>query len=294
VFIGIDIGGTNIKAVAVARDGAELARAMLPTDDGAEPGYKTAVPQIVAQLEKDYGAAKGIGISSPGLAARDGRTIVWMMGRMAGVMGFDWTTHLKRPTKVYVLNDAHAALLGEVWLGAAAGKSNVVLLTLGTGVGGAIMCDGRLLKGHLGRAGHLGHLSLNPNGKLDIVNTPGSVEDAIGDCTIERRSDGKFKSTRDLVAAIKTDPHAAKVWHESIRALAAAIASIVNAVDPEIVVLGGGMMAAGEALLGPLQADLDRFEWRPTGDKVRIVPAAMGDFAGAFGAAYNAIHEGKI
>lgn len=288
MIVGIDIGGTNLKAVAVGRDGRELARHTAPTGD-ADDAYKQTVPQLLQRLEREHGEAERIGISSPGLADRSGRSIAWMMGRMAGVMGLDWTVHLGRATPVRVLNDAHAALLGEVWRGAARGKTNVVMLTLGTGVGGAILCDGRLLRGHLGRAGHLGHLSLDPDGTLDIVNTPGSLEDTIGDCTVAARSGGAYRSTRELVAALDRDERARQVWGRSIRALAAAMVSIANAVDPEVFVLGGGIVAAGEKLLTPLQAELDRFEWRPTGQNLQLAPAMLGDFAGAFGAASHAL-----
>jgi glucokinase len=89
---------------------------------------------------------------------------------LQGLENFDWSDYLK--ASVRVLNDAHAALLGESWLGAVAGKRNVFLLTLGTGVGGAILSEGHLLRGTIGRAGHLGHITLNPNGTLDIVQLP--------------------------------------------------------------------------------------------------------------------------
>jgi glucokinase len=95
-----------------------------------------------------------------------------MQGRLNGLQGFVWTDFLDSPRPVVVLNDAHAALLGEVWKGAARGYNNVILLTLGTGVGGALLIDGRLAQGNIGRAGHLGHVSLNSDGAPDIAGTP--------------------------------------------------------------------------------------------------------------------------
>src|SRR5207249_2187105 len=127
-----------------------------------------------------------------GLPARDGRSIASMPGRLAGLEGLNWQQWLGLAKPVPVFNDAQAALLGEVWLGAAKGAANAVLLTLGTGVGGAAMVDGRVLRGHLGRAGHLGHVALDPDGPGDIVNTPGSLEDAIGEHTLTVRSRGGF------------------------------------------------------------------------------------------------------
>ena len=194
--------------------------------------------------------------------------------------------------EVRVLNDAHAALLGEVWQGAGKGLRDVVLLTIGTGVGGAVVSDGRLLRGHMGRAGHLGHISLDPHGDLDIANTPGSLEDAIGNASLARRSEGRFKMTRELIEALlHGDAFAAKIWDESIRALAAGIASLINCFDPECVILGGGIVAGSrDHLLEPLERWLEKFEWRPGGRRVRLELAALGEWAGAHGAAWNMVH----
>jgi len=211
---------------------------------------------------------------------------------MSGVMRLDWTKELKRDRPVAVLNDGHAALLGEAWKGAAIGARDVVMLTLGTGVGGAIMCDGRLLRGAIGRAGHLGHITIDVMGQRDIVNTPGSLENAVGECTLLERSDGRFSTTKQLLEARAAgDGFAQAVWAKSVRALAAGIVSIINAVDPEMVVIGGGVAAAGDALFGRLEKTLDDWEWRPNGQRVRIVPAALGDMAGALGAAWSAMED---
>lgn len=231
-----------------------------------------------------------IGIASPGLAAKDGRSIAHMQGRLKGIEGFVWTDFLESSQPVLVLNDAHAALLGELWQGAARGYTDAILLTLGTGVGGALLVDGHLVKGHIGRAGHLGHISINSDGAPDIVGTPGSLEEMIGNYNIAERSGGRFTSTRGLVEAhLKGDGNATQIWLRSVFHLAAAIASFINAFDPEIVVVGGGIAQAGPALFDPLAEYLDRFEWRPMGAEVLIKEAALGERAGAIGAAYNAM-----
>ena len=286
--VGIDAGGTNVKGVAVEPDGRVRGRRSRMAAD--EP-LTTVVGAFVNDLIRDVGAEPvALGLAAPGIAKADGRSIWWMQGRRDEVQGLDWALHLGRPSgRVRVLNDARAALLGEVWQGAARGCRHVILLTLGTGVGGAAMVDGRLLDGHLGRAGHLGHVSLNPDGAGDIVGTPGSLEDAIGDCSLERRSGGRFRTTAELVAS--DDPDARRIWHESVRALAAAIASFVNVLDPERVILGGGVVAAKERLFQPLAAELDRFEWRPHGRRVEVVAAAAGEYAGALGAAWHALRS---
>jgi len=289
--LGIDVGATNVKAVAVTPPGYILRQGRFATRDGdAATPWAGAVRDYIRGHEEEHGASRSLGIASPGLVARDQRSIAWMRGRMAAVQGLDWTEFLGRKQLVPVLNDAHAALLGETWIGAGRGVENAVLLTLGTGVGGAVLCDGKLLRGAIGRAGHLGHLSLNPEGAPDIASTPGSLEDAIGDCTILARSDGRFETSAELVQGVRAgDEHATQVWLKSIKALAAAIASIINCVDPEVVILGGGVARAGKYLFDPLEEQLEQFEWRPLGGRVQVVPAALGEFAGALGAARNAM-----
>ena len=288
--IGIDIGGRNIKTVVVRSDGSDIRQKEVPTEETADAFVATvnrAIEDLVDTLDAPIAH---IGLSAPGLAARDGRSIAWMQGRLDAVQGLDWTEALGREQRVWVLNDAHAATLGESWLGAAAGKRNVVLLTLGTGVGGGIVVDGNLLTGHLGRAGHVGHISLDVHGQPDIIRVPGSLEDAVGDCTIRKRSDDRFDSTAALLKAVEAeDQYATKVWLDSVHALACGIVSLINVADPEIVVIGGGISAAGERLFTPLREAIAPMEWRPTGERVDIVPATLGPFAGAVGCARFAI-----
>ncbi|HYU42059.1 MAG TPA: ROK family protein [Vicinamibacteria bacterium] len=289
--IGIDLGGTHIKAASVSESGEILDRATGETRDRAAPGaWVETIRSLRAQIESRRGGpAVGIGVAAPGLAAADGRSIASIPGRLAGLQGLDWVTALGAAVPVRVLNDGHAALLGECWRGAAAGCRDVVLLTLGTGVGGAILSDGRLLTGATGKAGHFGHMTLDPDGPPSIAGMPGSLEGAIGNCTIEARSHGRFHDTRALVEAhVAGDAEATRVWRRSVYRLACAIASIANAVDPEVVILGGSIARAGAALLDPLQRFLADVEWRPLGG-VRVELAALGEMAGALGAAQRAL-----
>ncbi len=291
--LGIDLGGSSVKSVAVTADGTLLGQANVTFAIDQPLAWADTIRNLVHQTQTDLGApAATIGLSAPGLASGDGRSIAFMPGRLQGLEGLDWTGFLGASKPVPVLNDAHAALLGEAWLGAACGFQNVILLTLGTGVGGAAMVDGRLLRGHLGRAGHLGHLSLNPDGPRDVANTPGSLELAIGNCTIGERSQGRFQTTHDLIAAHRTgDPEAERIWLASVKALAAAVCSLVNILDPEAVIIGGGIARAGETLFAPLAEFLEPMEWRPGGQQVEILPAQLGELAGAFGAARNGIER---
>ncbi len=293
--LGIDLGGSSVKAVAVTPAGERLAQLNRPFEAGASGDWARLVQRAVHELEAQQGSpAVAIGLSAPGLAARDGRSIARMPGRLQGLEGLNWTELLQAPQPVPVLNDAHAALLGEAWLGAARGFQNVFLLTLGTGVGGAAIVDGKLLKGALGRAGHLGHLSLDLDGPRDICAMPGSLEVMVGNCTIATRSGGKFQTTHDLVAAhLAGDQAATEIWLRSVRALGVAVAGLINVLDPEAVIIGGGIARAGEALFDPLETFVRGAEWNVGAAPVRILPAQLGEFAGACGAAGNALESIK-
>ncbi|MCZ6796103.1 MAG: ROK family protein [Planctomycetota bacterium] len=291
--IGIDLGATNIKAVSVTEGGETLERRLSPTEDDARGRWVEQIRRHIDEMQANRDeAARWIGLCAPGYAHPDGRSIAWMQGRLEALEGLDWTEALGARERVPVLNDAHGALLGEVWLGTAAGARDAILLTLGTGVGGAVLADGRLLRGHRGRAGHLGHITLDLRGPPDIVGTPGSLEDAVGNCTLDRRTGGAYSSVEKLVDAYRRgEPLATRVWLDSLDGLACGIASLVNAVDPEYVILGGGIARAGPTLFEPLQCFLERVEWRPTGEGVRVVPAALGEYGGALGAARHAMQQ---
>jgi glucokinase len=292
--IGVDLGGTNIKFVVISLDGEVLEYKRCETEDEAG-SWSQSIKNGIEEIQNRRGhTASHVGIAAPGLAAPDGLSIAHMQGRLEGLQGLVWTNFLNAPRPVRVLNDAHAALMGELWKGAAAGYDNVVLLTLGTGVGGAVFADGRLFKGHIGRAGHLGHISVNSDGEPDIVGTPGSLEEMIGNYNLAERSDGRFVSTRQLVDAyLSGDAIASRIWLRSIHHLAAALTSIINAFDPEIVILGGGIARAGSALFDPLSDLMDQLEWRPMGNGVPIIRPALGERAGAIGAAYYSIREAE-
>ncbi len=280
--VGIDLGGTQIKGVLVSETGEVMRRELRDTD----PEH---FPAAIRALAAELGDRLPLGIAAPGLARADGRAISCMPGRLSAVENLDWTDFLARPSRVPVMNDAHASLLGEAWLGAARGFRDVIMLTLGTGVGGAIIADGKLLHGHIGRAGHLGHTCLDLDGPPDIANTPGALEIFCGNYNIRERTGGRFASTHELVASFRAgDDDAVKHWLRSIRALACAIASFANILDPEAVILGGGIAQASDALFTPLAAELAKVEWRPAGHAVKVLPAALGEWAGAIGAACSA------
>ena len=288
-FLGIDLGGSRIKSVVVNASGQTLEHESMPFEDRAME-WADRIRDRVEALRLRRGEPAAVGLSAPGLAARDGRCILHMPGRLHGLEGLDWQRFLTAPTPIPVLNDAHAALLGEAWMGAAQGLENVFMLTLGTGVGGAAIVDGRLLRGNLGRAGHLGHITLDSRAQNDDVGTPGSLEMAIGNKTLTERSHGRYTSTEILVQHARAgDLKAMALWQESVRGLALGINSLINVLDPEAVILGGGIAQAGPDLFDRLSEILEGHEWRPRGARVRLLPAALSELAGAYGAARQAI-----
>ena len=288
VAIGLDLGGTQIKGVVATWTGDILRREVRATNDDGTDARTWAY--IAKRLADHLGHDLAIGVSAPGLPARDRHSIAILPERLRGMEGLDWTAFLDRGRFVPVANDAHSALAGEAWIGAARGLQNAIMLTLGTGVGGAILSDGKILRGHLGRAGHLGHVCLDVAGPPGIVGTPGTLEDCIGNHNVAARTGGLFATTHELIAAYRTgDPEAVRLWLGSIRALACAIASFVNVLDPEAVILGGGIAQAGDAVFEPLRAELARIEWRPGGHAVKLLPAMLGEWAGAIGAAREAL-----
>jgi glucokinase len=305
--IGIDIGGTLIKTVAVSRDGELLYRDTIETRDVAaysDPAASKSlnvqywVRSLGEQIEKIKealsSAASCIGIAAPGIVDEKGTSVASMPGRLKGLEGLVWSEVLDQPCIALVLNDAHAALLGETWIGSAAGIRNVAMITLGTGVGGALMMDGKLVRGTIGRAGHIGHICLDPYGIYSICRAPGGLEWFVGDYSIKERSGGKYSSTRELVEDYKKGKHfASSLWLYTVRALACGIVSVINLVDPEAVVLGGGLTEADEALFEPLSEMLEEFEWRAGGHAVRIIKASLGEHGGAIGAARNAFQNSQ-
>lgn len=285
--IGIDIGGTRIKGVLLdAASGEVLHRVVCPTNEQVEDQWKGAVLDTFRQLKTAAdGPVQGVGLSAPGLATPQNDAIACMPGRLPGLEHFVWADFLGEPTRV--MNDAHAALMAEARYGAAKDVRNAAMFTLGTGVGGGLLVNGELYQGYYQVAGHLGHISVDADSDyLGITQIPGNIEDAIGNATVVRRTYGRYQSTSDLVEAYRrSEPLATLVWLTSVRRLAVTIASVANAFSPEVVVLGGGITQAGDALFGPLETYLDIFEWQPSGRRTTIRKAHFEDWAGAIGAA---------
>lgn len=282
--IGIDLGATRIKAILMDDDGNVLHQQYTATHDGDNRMWKNAVSTIVADLRKKSTQPPCIGIAAPGLPNADQTAIAVMPGRLHGLENFDWNEFLK--CDAVVLNDAVSAMIAEARYGAAKGRRHAVMLTLGTGVGGAILIDGKPYLGAFNKAGHIGHMVINDQGDTGVTGMPGSLEESIGNATVSKRSEGRFSTTHELLRAYrKGDVFAKEVWITSVKKLAIGIASITNILSPEIVVLGGGITEAGADLFEPLNNFMNDYEWRAGGYKVEIVKAMQGDLAGAVGAA---------
>jgi len=290
VTIGIDLGGTNIKGVLLNEQGQLLLQHSIPTSDGEDGKWKEKVVEMVAYLRRHAdGAIDVIGLSCPGLADEQNKCIIHLPNRLEGLINLDWEEAFG--TSTFVMNDAHAALVAEATFGVLKGYQNAVLLTLGTGVGGGILINGELYQGQHQMAGHFGHICINPSDdETSIIGMPGSLEYAIGNYSVKRRSLGRFETTFDLVKAYEGgDVFATWLWLDLTRKLALTIASIANSLSPQMVVLAGGITQSGESLLQPLHSFLNIYQQWPAGKKTPIQIARFNDLAGAIGAAAFAL-----
>ena len=291
--IGIDLGGTRIKGVVIDAIGNVLHQTYTPTNDGEGEIWKEAIAKTVQELrQKVPGEKIAVGISAPGLPNKENTTIAFMPGRLDGLENFVWSDYLN--CSAYVLNDGVAALVAESKTGAAKNSVNAIMITLGTGVGGALLINKQPYQGSFNKAGHIGHMVIDSNGDADVTNMPGSLEECIGNCTVEKRSKGKFTSTHELLEAYRNDDEFAKqVWLMSVKKLAIGLASASNFISPDTIVVGGGIAEANDDLFLPLNKWFDEFEWQPGGIRPQIVKAVHGDLAGAIGAACFAMSKSE-
>jgi glucokinase len=282
-----------VKGILLNEKGEVLLKHYIPTSDEGDERWRVNVLEMVNFLKaKSQNQVETIGLSAPGLANAENSCIAHLPNRLLGLENFVWANYFGIQT--VVLNDAHAALMAEAKFGAVRGYKNAILLTLGTGVGGGILINGELYQGLSQMAGHLGHIAINiSDDERSILGIPGSLEYALGNYSIEKRSMGKFKSTHELLKAhTENDTFATWLWLDAVRKLAIAMASLINVFSPEIIVLSGGITLAGNLLFEPLQTFIDLYEFRPKGKKTRIEKAHFDDLSGAIGAAAFAL--GKI
>lgn len=288
-ILGIDIGGTRIKWCLTDGKAHILERQTFATNDALDglAAWRNQILDLIkAKASEAKGASFSCGISAPGLVDDQNQKVLFMPERLKGIENFHWTEACGLP--VVVLNDGHAATLAEYETTyKPLGVRHFLMLTLGTGVGGGLIINGTLYQGHLQRAGHMGHMTLDIHGARTMTNMPGSLEHAMGNFSVSERTNGSYATTRELVQAYKNgDATATKYWLASIDRLAVALAGLTNMVAPQVISLGGGIAeGAQDALLEPLSAAMHRYEWRPGGHKIELKKATLGTYAGAMGAA---------
>lgn len=286
--IGVDVGGTKFLAGLIDREGHVVKRVGDRTPTESQEQLLTALDAAVESLLDDSVAALGFGLPST-IDQRTGRAVssvhipltdLDFRNRMAERFGLP----------VALDNDGNAAALAEWRLGAGRGTSHMVLLTLGTGIGGGLILDGRPYRGWMGAGAELGHIVLDyggvpcgggctGHGHFEALAAGPAADEAA-----ERRL-GAGKAARDLVAAARGgDAGATEDLAEIGRRLGAGIASLVNIFNPEVVVLGGGFSEARDLLLTPARETLAREGLRPARDLVRIEWAELGPEAGMVGA----------
>lgn len=277
--IGIDIGGTRLRAARVS-GGAIMARASAPSSSYPRE-VMARVLALVEQVRNAEVSALGIGV--PGQVQATTRRV--LSGGYVDLSGFDFAAEVEAATglPVAIENDATMALLGEAAHGVARGHRNVVMLTIGTGIGGAILEQGKVLRGR-GSAGQLGHLCIDPKGRTCVCGRVGCVETTSSGTAfgIHLAEAGLPATTRaeDLLA--RQDATARRVIDAWARPLRAVIDSLIATCNPDCVVIGGG---AGHAAVAALATVPERDSWF----HAPILSAALGDDAGVIGAATAAL-----
>jgi glucokinase len=316
VVAGIDLGGTNVKTAVVARNGEMLAKDSRPTD--AEEGLEVVLENMSASLDAameeahaDPSDLVAVGIGAPGpMNWRTG--VVFSPPNLPGWENVPLADLMRERHNVptYVDNDANVACWGEFWSGVGREVDSMVCLTLGTGVGGGIVVHGRLLRGPDGTAAEIGHMCVARGGRAcncgargcleQYASVTGMVRTAVEGIESGRKTllmdmcggdieriDGKMISD----ALARGDEFAGWVINETGIWLGTAVGSLINLINPEMVVLCGGMIAAGEALFAPIRKTAKEQAFEVPADRAVIVPAGLGADSGVIGAAGCALQR---
>jgi glucokinase len=318
--VGVDLGGTNIVTALIADDGDIVGIATRRTD--AERGAEQVIGELadtVNDLIAENSAAQddvvGLGIGTPGpLRLREG-----IIHRSANLPGWEnvpirqWLQE-KTLLPVQLENDANAAAYAEHWVGAGKGAGDLVTLTLGTGIGAGAIIGGDILRGHFENAAEFGHTIVELEGRpckcgqrgcLEQYASPGNIakyaieqirkgsESSLGPVL---KANGAFDSQAIAEAALAGDSLADTIWDEACRYIALACVNIQHTINPEILVLAGGMSKSGEFLLGRVRQHFTAQTWKIFDDKPKIVLSNLGGNAGVIGAAglaWKAHHNGS-
>lgn len=291
--VGIDLGGKAIKAGALTDRGEVLARASMPSD--LERGPSEVVDRMV-RMARELGLEQGLGLGTPGLIDRE-RGIVRSAPNLKCIEGFPLRAEFARrlglaEDRVWLENDANAAALGEHWLGAARGERDVLVVTLGTGVGGGLILDGELYAGSGGMAGEIGHVVVDPEGPvcgcgargcLETLASASAAESRAARAGLPRSKPGDLPELaarararsgpeRDLLVAIGFD-------------LGRGLGAAVSLLDVRCFVIGGGFGAALDVLEPGMRAGVRATSYGERLSSLRFRPAELGNDAGWMGAA---------
>lgn len=308
VTIGIDLGGTNLKSAAVDRTGRVLARQTMPIAGLSPDAAIAAMVSLVDRLLADASLARsdvvGVGVGAPGpLSRRTGRII--RAANLPGWVDVPLRDHLheKLQSPVILDNDGNAAAYGEYWAGAGRGTDDLVMLTLGTGLGAGVILNGQVLHGHFDNAAELGHMIIAADGLPCSCGQRGCLEQYASAGAVARRvitameqgesstlsdelKEGDLIDAERVVRCAKAgDKLCLRIWDEACLYLALACINIQHAYNPSLVVLGGGMSKAGAFLVDRVTEHVTRHRWSLHDDFPTIALAKLGYEAGVIGAA---------
>jgi glucokinase len=312
--LGLDLGGTKVLGIAMSAEGEVVAECRRPTprDEQALMDALASAAGELTTATSGAGHVVGVGVGAPGLVDREG--VLRAAPNLPFVDGLPLRAGLEARLglRVRADNDATCAAWGERELGAARGGDDVVVVTLGTGIGGGIITDGRLYRGANGFAGEIGHIVVEPHGPPCPCGQRGCWEryasgSGLGRLAREAAQAGHVPRVLELAgddpeavrgehvteAAIEGDPDACEVFRRFAWWLALGLANLANVFDPEMFVIGGGLLRAGDVLFEPTRAAFaDLVEAADRRPPIGIVPAALGERAGAIGAAALACTSG--
>ncbi len=310
--LGIDIGGTNLVVGSVAEDGsAVVATASEPTH--SEAGATDVVDRLVGLAERTIETTRrespgaeilGVGVGAPGPLDTK-RGIVLLTPNLGWVnMPLRQLIHDRLGLPAALDNDANCAVLGEWWVGAARGARHAIGITIGTGIGGGLIIDGRLYHGASDVAGEIGHTTIDTEGRRCKCGNYGCLEayasgPNIALRAVEELEAGAESRLRSLVdgdlrkitaqtvyqAAADGDELALEVVNDTAKVLGVGIGNLLNVFNPEVVVVCGGVTLAGDHLFEPLRREVARRAFKPAVAACRIVPGELAGTAGVYGAA---------
>ena len=311
--IGIDLGGTFIKAALFDLQGALLEKTKLPTQAEAGPGtvvdrMALAGTSLLQEANLTTGDLLGIGIGVPGNHDFTTGTVLFSPNLDWRHVPVKTMLESKLPVEVYLDNDANAAALGELWQGAGQGAQHMVMITVGTGVGGGLILGGRLYRGATGSAGEIGHTILLEGGPRCNCGIQGHLEALTSAPWMVKRvrealAQGQESSLTNVVnieakdifkAAGEGDALAQKMVAETAKYLGMGLANLVNILNPELIVIGGGVSKAGSLLLEPIREKIKELALEVPASSVQVVRARLGNDAGSYGAAALVLHSRKI